>query len=41
MVGLPRGEIAIAAVNGTLVPLENTQVLDSDQVELYPPVDGG
>lgn len=39
--GVPEGEIAIAAVNGSLVPLADARVVDSDRVELFPPVGGG
>lgn len=38
---LPPAEIAIAAVNGVLVPLQDTQVGDGDMVEFHPPVGGG
>jgi len=39
--GLPAGEIAIAAVNGKPVALEDARVSDDDRVELFPPVGGG
>ncbi|TRZ99663.1 MAG: hypothetical protein D4R84_01535 [Rhodocyclaceae bacterium] len=39
--GLPSTEIAIAAVNGGLVRLADTQVTDGDRVEFHPPVGGG
>jgi len=39
--GLPREEIAIVVVNGQTVSLENAQVSNGDQVELYPPLGGG
>lgn len=38
---LPVAEIAIAAVNGTLVSLREAQVSDEDSVELHPPMGGG
>mgnify|MGYP003389944479 CR=1 FL=1 len=39
--GLPAGEIALAAVNGVSVPLRTAEVEDADRVELYPPNCGG
>jgi sulfur carrier protein ThiS len=39
--GVPPAEIAIAAINGKAVALEDTRVSDSDRVELFPPVGGG
>ena len=39
--GVPAGEIALAVVNGRLVPLEQTLVSGDDRVELYPPMQGG
>lgn len=39
--GVPAGEIAVAAVNGTMVRLEDATVSDQDQVELFPAVGGG
>lgn len=38
---LPPAEISIAAVNGILVSLQDTQVSDGDLVEFHPPVGGG
>jgi len=38
---VPPAEVAVAAVNGTAVPLEDARVNDSDKVELFPPVGGG
>jgi sulfur carrier protein ThiS len=38
---LPSAEIAIAAVNGTLVSIDNAQISDEDHVELHPPNGGG
>jgi sulfur carrier protein ThiS len=39
--GLPEGEIAVVAVNGRAVRLEDARVSDGDRVELYPPLGGG
>ncbi len=39
--GLPPGDIAVAAVNGQAVDMAATRVCDADRVELYPPVGGG
>ena len=39
--GLPEGEIAVVAVNGRAVSLEDALVSDGDRVELYPPLGGG
>lgn len=39
--GLPSAEIAVAAVNGRLVRLEEARVSDGDRVELHPAVGGG
>lgn len=38
---LPPAEIALAAVNGRLVKLDEVLVADADEVELHPPVGGG
>ncbi|MBI4787464.1 MAG: alpha/beta fold hydrolase [Chloroflexi bacterium] len=38
---VPRAEVAIAAVNGTAVAIEDARVSDGDRVELFPPVGGG
>lgn len=38
---LPVGEVALCAVNGALVELENAMVRDDDRVELFPPIGGG
>jgi len=38
---LPVEEIAIAAVNGTLVSVREAQISDEDIVELHPPNGGG
>jgi len=39
--GIPRAEIAIAAVNGEAVDPDTAVVLDADELQLYPPMDGG
>lgn len=39
--GLPRGEIAFATVNDTVVRLREATVSDADRVELFPPNCGG
>jgi len=39
--GLPRGEIAFATVNDTVVRLREATVGDADRVELFPPNCGG
>lgn len=39
--GVPLGEIAIVAVNGEAVSLEDAVVTDGDRVELYPAIGGG
>jgi sulfur carrier protein ThiS len=38
---LPLGEVAVVAVNGLAIPLEEAIVSDGDRVELYPPLGGG
>ncbi len=38
---LPLGEIAVVAVNGRAVSLEEAIVSNGDRVELYPPLGGG
>lgn len=38
---LPRGEIAIAAVNGVLVSIDEACVVDTDRVALHPPIGAG
>lgn len=38
---LPRGEIAIAAVNNQIVSFDEACVVDGDSVHLYPPVGAG
>lgn len=39
--GLPRGEIALVAVNGHTVDLDGVELAGDDRVEFYPPVGGG
>jgi sulfur carrier protein ThiS len=39
--GIPEEEIALAAVNGTLVSLAEARVGDADRLDLYPPMSGG
>ncbi len=39
--GLPLGEITIAAVNGQAVDLDTASVTDNDRVEVFPPIGGG
>ncbi|CAG0946214.1 hypothetical protein ANRL1_02843 [Anaerolineae bacterium] len=39
--GVPIAEIAVAAVNGQAIALEDARVSNDDRVELYPPVGGG
>ncbi len=39
--GLPIAEIAVAAVNSQLVAMDDAHVMDSDRVELFPPIGGG
>jgi sulfur carrier protein ThiS len=39
--GIPTEEIALAAVNRTVVTLEEARVGDADRVDLYPPMSGG
>ncbi len=38
---VPPGEVAVVAVNGGLVQVEQGVVADTDRVELFPPVGGG
>ena len=38
---VPRAEVAIAAVNGTAVTIEDARVSDDDRIALFPPVGGG
>jgi sulfur carrier protein ThiS len=39
--GIPRGEVALVVVNGTLAQEEAPLFFDDDLVELYPPMGGG
>ncbi len=38
---IPAGEVYVTALNGELVDPDQAQVVQSDEVRLYPPVDGG
>ena len=39
--GVPEAEIALAAVNRTIVALPGTWVGNADRLDLYPPMSGG
>jgi sulfur carrier protein ThiS len=39
--GVPEAEIALAAVNRTVVSLSEAQLVDGDRLDLYPPMSGG
>jgi len=39
--GVPPAEIALAAVNRTVVSLADARVGDGDRLDLYPPTSGG
>ncbi len=39
--GIPAAEVAIVAVNGTMVESPDARVRDEDRVELFPPMGGG
>jgi sulfur carrier protein ThiS len=39
--GIPEAEIALAAVNRTVVSLTEARVGDADRLDLYPPMSGG
>jgi len=39
--GVPEAEIALAAVNRTVVSLAEARVGDADRLDLYPPTSGG
>ena len=39
--GVPEAEIALAAVNRTVVALAEARVGDADRLDLYPPMSGG
>jgi len=38
---IPKGEVAVVAVNGKAVRSEDVALYDTDVVELYPPLGGG
>jgi sulfur carrier protein ThiS len=39
--GVPVSDVYLTILNGELVTLEDTLVNDSDEVKVYPPIDGG
>jgi molybdopterin converting factor small subunit len=39
--GLPRGEIALVAVNGHIVDPDALALAPGDTIEFYPPIGGG
>ena len=39
--GVPEAEIALAAVNRTVVSLSEARLVDADRLDLYPPMSGG
>jgi sulfur carrier protein ThiS len=39
--GIPVSEVYLTVLNGEQVILDETLVSDSDEVSLYPPIDGG
>jgi sulfur carrier protein ThiS len=39
--GIPVSDVYLTVLNGDLVTLDETVVSDSDEVRLYPPIDGG
>jgi sulfur carrier protein ThiS len=39
--GIPEAEIALTAVDGKVVALQEAQVSDADCLDLYPPMSGG
>jgi sulfur carrier protein ThiS len=39
--GIPISEVYLTVLNGELVTLDETMISDSDEVRLYPPIDGG
>jgi len=39
--GVPEAEIALVAVNRTVVSLAEARVTDADRLDLYPPMSGG
>lgn len=38
---IPKGEVAVVAINGKAARPDDVPVRDSDVVELYPPLGGG
>ena len=39
--GVPEAEIALVAVNRTVVSLSEARLVDADRLDLYPPMSGG
>ncbi len=39
--GLPRGEIALVAINGVVVDPDVARLAPDDRIEFYPPIGGG
>jgi sulfur carrier protein ThiS len=39
--GIPVSEVYLTVLNGELVTMDETMVNDSDEVRLYPAIDGG
>jgi sulfur carrier protein ThiS len=39
--GIPEAEIALAAIDRTVVKLQEAHVRDADCLDLYPPMSGG
>lgn len=39
--GLPPGELAVIALNGRLIELDDTPLADGDRIDFYPPMGGG
>jgi sulfur carrier protein ThiS len=40
-IGIPLGEIFLITLNGELISSYDIRVTDSDEVRVYPPIDGG
>jgi molybdopterin converting factor small subunit len=38
---LPRGEVALVAVNGRVVDPDTARLMPGDKIEFYPPIGGG